>query len=293
MTDVGFSTFSAHIRPCSTVNPLMYFNVGAVAKEFPTCITLVSPLLSVAFLVLGKCIFAEKGFPTLAAHERLFSTVSFLVLHKCIFAAKGFPTFMALVGFCSTVYSLVLNKMGFSDKRFPTFSTLIRFWSHVSSLVFLEAGVGDKRFPTTIALIRLFSRVDCLVPITFAFGAKSFPTFTALVIFSSTVKGFLTLGAAAWLLLIFSGMVLDKCRADQEVLLILLASEGLLWLVFSVALHNGTFLLFSPGDYLSILLLRDLVNVDSDPEGSSTWPAWVWLRPKGCSLLPRQMQNVF
>lgn len=47
-TDTHFPIFTAYIRLCSTMNSLMCLNVGTLAKEFSTFITLIR-LSSVAF----------------------------------------------------------------------------------------------------------------------------------------------------------------------------------------------------------------------------------------------------
>lgn len=131
----GDSTFSAFIRPFSSVNFLVLNQFKRCHQRSTKTVTTMRPFSSVNFLVPNQMGTPAVGFPTLAAHIRLFSSVNPLVQDEAGVAAKEFPTFTALVRPCSCVYFLVLNKVGAANVGFSTLIAHVRPRSSVNPLV--------------------------------------------------------------------------------------------------------------------------------------------------------------
>ena len=175
-TDVHFPIFTAHIRLCSTMNSFVYFNIGTLAKEFPTFITLIRLLSSVVFSgaqqVLSLWIKVLSQLPRIETFSPLWT----LMLSASVFVAESSPAGIALVRFCSSVNSMVLKKVWFSPKGFPTFSTLKRLWTCVNSLVYFEAGVAAKNFSHDHCTCKALQIVNFLVWYKVGPVAKEYPT---------------------------------------------------------------------------------------------------------------------
>ena len=163
-----------------------------------------------------------KQFPTFTTLIRLFPSVNSPVPHKCGSVAKSFPTFPALVRPFSSVDSPVLNKYVFIAEGFPTFAALVRPLSSVDSLVLSKP----------------------------VLAAEGFPTVAALVVPRSTVSGLHTLSVPLW-----SELVLEKVRANREILPRLLARERLLGCMNNTSLHKGLPHVSSK-EFLSTVLLK-------------------------------------
>lgn len=163
-----------------------------------------------------------KEFPTFTTLIRLFSSVNSQVPNKCGFVAKSLPTFPALIRPFSSVDSPVLNKYVFIAEGFSTFTTFIRPLSSVDSLVLSKP----------------------------VLAAEGFPTFTALIVPQSIVRGLHTLGVLLW-----SDLVLEKIKANREILPRFLAWEKLLGCMNSTSLHKGLTHVSSK-QFLSTVLLK-------------------------------------
>ena len=115
----------------------------------------------------------------------------------------------------------------------------------LNKYVFIAEG-----FPTFAALIRPLTSVDSLVLSKPVLAAEGFPTVAALVVPRSTVSGLHTLSVPLW-----SELVLEKVRANREILPRLLARERLLGCMNNTSLHKGLPHVSSK-EFLSTVLLK-------------------------------------
>ena len=128
----------------------------------------------------------------------------------------------------------MFTKAGALAKEFPTFTTLIRLFSSVNSQVPNKYVFVAEGFSTFTTFIRPLSSVDSLVLSKPVLAAEGFPTFTALIAPQSIVRGLHTLGVLLW-----SDLVLEKIKANREILPRLLAWGKLLGCMNGTSLHKG------------------------------------------------------
>lgn len=113
----------------------------------------------------------------------------------------------------------MLNKLTFVDEDFPTFTAIERLFSCVHSPMMRETPPESKEFPAVIALVWFFSSVNSQVLCEFVLLTEAFATFAALVMPLPRVRAPPALPASVWMLSIVGGLVLEKAKATEEILL--------------------------------------------------------------------------
>ena len=145
----------------------------------------------------------------------------------------------------------MLNKLTFVDEDFPTFTAIERLFSCVNSPMMRETPPESKEFPAIITLIWLFSGVNSQVLCEFVLLTEGFATFAAFVMPLPRVRGSPALPASAWMLSIVGGLVLEKAKATEEILLNLSTCEHSVRYKDLAACHEQGPILVLPETFLS------------------------------------------
>ena len=94
--------------------------VAVMTESFPTLITLIRSLSSVASLMFYKERSPTKAFTALTALIGFLTSVDSEMLEKPCILTEGFPTFITVITLLSSMYPLMLNKVRAQAKGFPT-----------------------------------------------------------------------------------------------------------------------------------------------------------------------------
>lgn len=101
--------------------------VPVMTECFPTFITCVRSLSSVASLVIHKKRLATKAFIALTTLIRFLTSVCTRMLEKPCILNEGFATLFTMTALLSIVYPLMLAKVGAKAESLPTCFTFIGF----------------------------------------------------------------------------------------------------------------------------------------------------------------------
>lgn len=135
------------------MNFLMLSQVWFAAEGFPTFLTCVRFLSSMAPLVSDEARFLNEGLPTPFTFIRLLSGMDSLVYNEVFFLAKSLTTLITLKRLLPTVDVLVFNEVLLLAEGSTTLITFKWFLSGMNFLMFFEIWFAIKGFPTLLTRI--------------------------------------------------------------------------------------------------------------------------------------------